>query len=699
MTTKVDLDQLCINTIRFLAADAVQKARSGHPGAPMGAAPMAYVLWDRILKHNPANPEWFDRDRFVLSAGHASMLLYALLHLTGYALPLSELQSFRQWESRTPGHPEYGLTPGVEVTTGPLGQGLAHAVGMALAERRLAQLYNRPGLDVVDHHTYALVSDGDLQEGVAAEAASLAGTLGLGKLIALYDDNGIQIEGPTDLAFREDVGRRFEAYGWGVLGPLDGLDLAEIEAALVEARADVRRPSLVVCRTVIGCGSPQQGTAKVHGEPLGESNLDAAKDALGWPREPRFLVPEAVAVHMRLAVERGRAAEREWEERFSRYRSAYPVEAESFRMALAGELPRDWDADLAALFTPDAGPMATRVSSGMVLNVLARRVESLFGGSADLAPSTKTLLAGYGDFDSEVVGGRNLHFGVREHAMGAVAGGMALHGGVIPYTATFLTFSDYMRPPMRLAAMMGIRVIYVFTHDSIGLGEDGPTHQPIEQLMGLRSVPGLTVIRPADAAETAEAWRAALLRASGPTALVLTRQDVPLLDRDLCAPAEGLHGGAYVLWESSTPARGARGSGEEPGVRSLSSAAASPSTSSDDQLPDLILIGTGSEVSVALEAGWRLAAEGVRVRVVSMPSWELFDAQPPEVRERVLPSAVEARVAVEAGIRLGWEHYVGLKGSVVGMDGFGASAPAEVLFEKFGITADAVARAARRLLT
>lgn len=699
MTTKADRDQLCINTIRFLAADAVQKARSGHPGAPMGAAPMAYVLWDRILRHNPANPKWSDRDRFVLSAGHASMLLYALLHLTGYAVPLAELQSFRQWESRTPGHPEYGPTPGVEVTTGPLGQGLAHAVGMALAECRLGQRYNRPGIDIVDHHTYALVSDGDLQEGVAAEAASLAGTLGLGKLIALYDDNGIQIEGSTDLAFLEDVGRRFEAYGWRVLGPVDGLDLVGIEAALVQARADGRRPSLVICRSVIGYGSPQQGTAKVHGEPLGEAGLDAAKDALGWPREPRFLVPEPVTAHMRLALERGRAAEREWEERFSRYRSAYPREAESFQRELAGELPHGWDADLADLFPPDARPMATRVSSGLVLNALARRVESLFGGSADLAPSTKTLLAGYGDFDARVAGGRNLHFGVREHAMGAVAGGMALHGGVIPYTATFLTFSDYMRPPMRLAAMMGIRVVYVFTHDSIGLGEDGPTHQPIEQLMGLRSVPGLTVIRPADAAETAEAWRAALLRASGPTALVLTRQDVPLLDRGTCAPAEGLHGGAYVLWESFMLTGGARGSEEGPGPGRLDPGADSPSTSFGGQLPDLILIGTGSEVSVALEAGRRLAADGLRVRVVSMPSWELFDAQRPELRERVLPSAVEARVAVEAGARLGWEHYVGLKGIVVGMDGFGASAPAEVLFEKFGITADAVAHAARRLLT
>jgi len=669
MSSQAELDQLCINTLRFLAVDAVQKARSGHPGAPMGAAPMAYVLWDRFLKHNPADPQWPDRDRFVLSAGHASMLLYALLHLTGYDLSLEDIQRFRQWESRTPGHPEYGPTPGVEVTTGPLGQGFSNAVGMALAERWLARRYNRPGFEILNHTTYALVSDGDLQEGVASEAASLAGTLGLGKLIALYDDNGVQIEGSTDLAFREDVARRFEAYGWGVVGPVDGLDLEGIEKAIAEARSDTRRPSLIICRTIIGYGSPQQGTAKVHGEPLGEANAQAARDVLGWPREPLFHVPEKVKAHMRGAMERGHAAQREWEAQFSRYQSSHPPEAAAFQRELAGELPPDWDAELGNLFAPGSKPMATRVSSGMVLNALARRVENLFGGSADLAPSTKTLLSGHGDFDAEHPEGRNLHFGVREHAMGAIAGGMALHGGVIPYTATFLTFSDYMRPPMRLAAMMGIRVVYVFTHDSIGLGEDGPTHQPIEQLMGLRSVPGLTVIRPADALETAEAWRAALLNARGPTALIFTRQDVPMLDRTVCAPAEGLHRGAYMLWQSA------------------------------QGMPDVILIGTGSEVSVALEAGRKLAGEGVNVRVVSMPSWELFDGQPAEYRETVLPGSVEARVAVEAGIRLGWEHYIGLKGRVVGMDGFGASAPAEVVFQESGITVDAVLEAARSLLT
>ena len=668
MTLQAEIDGWCINTMRFLAVDAVQKARSGHPGAPMGAAPMAYVLWDRFLRHTPSNPQWPDRDRFVLSAGHASMLLYALLHLTGYDLSIDELQNFRQWGSKTPGHPEFGLTPGVEVTTGPLGQGFSHAVGMAMAERWLGQRYNRPGLDIVNHSTFALVSDGDLQEGVASEAASLAGTLGLGKLVALYDDNDIQIEGSTDLAFLESVAQRFGAYGWGVFGPVDGCDLKAIEAALHAAIEDTRQPSLIICRTVIGFGSPQQGTAKVHGEPLGEANVQAAKDTLGWPQKPLFHVPEKVRVHMRLAVERGRSAERDWKEKFSRYAAAYPEDALAFERQLRGELPPDWDQDLKDLFPSGSKPTATRASSGAVLNALAKRVEGLFGGSADLAPSTKTMISGCADFSREHYEGRNLHFGVREHAMGAIAGGMALHGGVIPYTATFLTFSDYMRPAMRLAAIMGIRVIYVFTHDSIGLGEDGPTHQPIEQLMGLRSVPGLTVIRPADATETLEAWRAALLNTHGPTALILSRQEVPPLDRNLYPSAEALHQGAYVLWQSRLG------------------------------LPDLILIGTGSEVSVALDSGRKLAAEGLGVRVVSMPSWELFDEQPRDYRESVLPGAVQARVAIEAGIKLGWEHYVGLKGVVVGMEHFGASAPGEILYEKFGITVDAVVSHARKLI-
>jgi transketolase len=667
-TAQDTLDQQSINTIRFLAADAVQKAQSGHPGTPMGAAAMGYTLWDRFLKHDPGHPDWPDRDRFVLSPGHASMLLYALLHLTGYDLPLEELQNFRQWGSKTPGHPEYGETPGVEVTTGPLGQGFAHGVGMAIAERWLAAHYNRPGHESIDHHTYAIVSDGDMQEGVTSEAASLAGTLGLGKLIYLYDDNDIQIEGRTDITFGENVAQRFEAYGWGVIGPIDGNDVAAIEAAIRQAQADTEHPSLIICKTVIGYGAPAQDTAKVHGEPLGEEGVRAAKETLGWPQEPAFYVPDDVRDHMRRAVERGQAAERAWQERMARYAEAYPDLAARLQAELRGELPADWDAGLADLFPPGTAPMATRNASGKVLNALVQRVHALTGGSADLAPSTKTVLAGYGDFGWHEYCGHNMHFGVREHAMGSIVGGMALHGGVIPYAATFLTFSDYMRPPMRLAALMGLRVVYIFTHDSIGLGEDGPTHQPIEHLMNLRAVPNLTVIRPADATETAQAWRAALLNRSGPTALIFSRQNLPVLDRTEYASAEGVQRGGYVLWEA------------------------------DGGTPDVILIGTGSETHVALEAGRRLAAEGVKARVVSLLSWELFDRQPADYRESVLPPHVRARVAVEAGTRWGWERYVGLDGAVVGMDGFGASAPAPVLYEKFGITAENVIAQAKDLL-
>ena len=668
MTHQETLDQRCINTIRFLAVDAVQKAKSGHPGTPMGAAPMAYTLWDRFLKHNPRNPAWPDRDRFILSAGHASMLLYALLHLNGYDLPLEELQNFRQWGSKTPGHPEYGHTPGVEVTTGPLGQGFAHGVGMAIAERWLAEHYNRPGHEIVNHYTYVLASDGDMQEGVSSEAASLAGTLRLSKLICLYDDNEIQIEGGTGVVFSENVARRFEAYGWQVIGPIDGFDIAAIEAAIRQAQADTERPSLIICKTVIGYGSPAQATAKVHGEPLGEEGVRAAKENLGWPQEPTFYVPDDVLAYMRQAVERGQAMEREWKQRMEAYAQAYPDLAAQFQAQLHGDLPKDWDEGLDNLFPPDTAPMATRNASGQVLNALIQRVHALTGGSADLSPSTKSILLGYGDFGWDEYCGHNMHFGVREHAMGAIAGGMALHGDVIPYTATFLTFSDYMRPPMRLAALMVLRVIYVFTHDSIGMGEDGPTHQPIEHVMNLRAVPNLTLIRPADATETAEAWRAALLNRDGPTVLIFTRQKLPVLDRTRYASAEGLQRGGYVLWQSA------------------------------EDTPDVILIGTGSEVHIALEAGKQLAAEGVRVRVVSMPSWELFDQQPADYRESVLPSAVGARVAVEAGIKLGWEHYVGLDGAVVGMQGFGASAPGEVLYEKFGITAENVVARAKALL-
>ena len=666
--TQTQLDQLCINTLRFLAVDAVQKANSGHPGAPMGAAAMAYVIWDRFLQHNPTDTEWADRDRFVLSPGHASMLLYSMLYLTGYDLSLDDLRQFRQWESKTPGHPEYGETPGVEVTTGPLGQGFANGVGMAIAEERLAGQFNRPGHEIVNHYTYAIVSDGDLQEGVSCEAASLAGTLGLGKLIYLYDDNGISIEGDTDLAFREDVGKRFEAYGWQVLGPVDGFDIAAIDAAIRAAQADTGRPSLIVCHTIIGYGSPEQGTGKVHGEPLGDAGVKAAKATLCFPGETPFCVPEDALAHMRQAVTRGQAAEQAWEQRMAAYATAFPALAAQFRAQMRGELPDGWDSGLDSLFPAGSKPVATRVASGQVLCALAPNLPALMGGSADLSPSTKTLMAGAGDFTPDDHTGRNMHFGIREHAMGSIANGMARHGGVIPYTSTFMVFADYMRPALRLAAIMGQRAIYVFTHDSIGVGEDGPTHQPIEHLLSMRCIPRFTVIRPADATETAEAWKAALTHANGPTALALTRQNLPVLDRSKYAPASGLRQGGYTLCQS--------GAG----------------------VPDVVLIGTGSEVAIAIEAAGQLAGEGINVRVVSLPSWELFDKQPQAYRDSVLPPSVRARVAVEAGIRMGWERYVGGCGAIIGLDDFGASAPATTLYEHFGLTPANVAQTARAVL-
>jgi transketolase len=683
MTDQATLDERCINTIRFLAVDAIQKANSGHPGMPMGAAAMTYCLWQQHLKHNPAHPGWADRDRFILSGGHGSMLLYALLHLTGYDLPLSEIQSFRQWGSKTAGHPESHLTPGVEVITGPLGQGLSNAVGMALAEAHLAARYNRPDHTIVDHFTYVIASDGDLMEGVAAEACSLAGHLGLGKLIVLFDDNRISLAGSTALAFTEDVGKRFEAYGWHVQHVANGNDLTAIDAALRAAKDEISRPSLICVHTIIGYGAPnKQDTFQTHGSPLGPEEVRAAKENLGWPFEPTFFIPEDVSEHFRRALQDGEAKEVEWEAAFSRYAELYPDEAGEFIRRMSGELPPGWDAALPT-FQADPKGIATRKASEAVMQAIATGVPELMGGSADLNPSTFSWLKGFGDFQSPKpapdglqgavggewgYGGRNVHFGVREHAMGAIATGMALHGGFIPYTATFLIFSDYMRPPMRLAAMAKARVVYIFTHDSIGLGEDGPTHQPIEQLMNLRAVPNLTVIRPADAAETVEAWRMALLKSDGPTALIFSRQGLPVLDRTECAPAETLQRGGYVLWESAKDA------------------------------PEVILIGTGSETHLALEAGKKLAAEGVRVRVVALPSWELFDCQPKKYRETVLPPDVTARVAVEAGIKLGWERYVGLKGAIVGMEGFGASAPAQVLYEKFGITVEGVVQTAKGLL-
>jgi transketolase len=676
------LDRLCIDTIRFLSVDAVQKADSGHPGMPLGAAPMAYVLWTRFLRHHPGNPHWTDRDRFVLSAGHGSMLLYSLLHLTGYGLSLDDIKQFRQWGSKAPGHPERGHTPGVETTTGPLGQGFANAVGMAMAEAQLAARYNRPGHPVVDHRTYVIASDGDLMEGVASEAASLAGHLRLGKLTCLYDDNDVTLSAGTDITFTEDRAARFAAYGWHVDTNTDGNDLVAIEQALRRARARDDKPSLLLVHTHIGFGSPEQDSYKAHGSPLGEKDVAATKRNLGWPEQPSFLVPPEALAHFREALETGRRIESEWEERFATYARTFPDLAAEFERSLHGGLPDGWDADV-PVFEADAKGLATREAGGKVLNAIAPKLPALTGGSADLNPSTYTAVKGLGDFDPQVIpgadtqgsagggwsyAGRNLHFGVREHAMGAIANGMAAHGGVIPYGATFLIFSDYMRPPIRLAALMGLHVIHVLTHDSIALGEDGPTHQPVEQLAGLRAVPNLQVIRPADANETAVAWRVALETRDRPTVLVFSRQKVPTLDRRRFAPADGLRRGAYVLLDAG------------------------------DGKPELILVGTGAETGLALQAAQRLQEEGIAVRVVSMPSWELFDAQPQGYRDSVLPSSVPARLAIEAGSPQGWHRYVGDRGGVLGVDRFGASAPGNEMLQHYGFSVDNVCALARALL-
>ena len=654
-----------INTIRTLSMDAVQAANSGHPGAPMGAAAMAYVLWTRHLRHNPADPAWPDRDRFVLSAGHASMLLYSLLHLTGYDLPLEEIKNFRQWGSKTPGHPEHGLTPGVETTTGPLGSGVANSVGMAIAERMLAARFNRPGHTIVDHRTYALVSDGDLMEGIASEACSLAGTLGLGKLTFLYDDNEISIDGSTDLSFQEDVGDRFAAYGWHVQR-VDGDDLKAVDAAIGAAQAVEDRPSIIVAATEIAHGSPNKaGTAGAHGSPLGEDEIRLTKQALGWDPDAAFHVPEDVLAGYRVALEQGAARQASWQERFDAYERAFPAEAAEWRRGIARDLPDGWDDHLPA-FSHEDGAMATRAASGKVLNALAPVIPNLAGGSADLTPSNNTYLAASHDFAKDTPDGRNLRFGVREHAMGGIVNGIALHGGLIPYCGTFLAFSDWMRGAIRLGSIMGCHAVYVFTHDSIGVGEDGPTHQPVEQVMALRAIPGLTVIRPGDPNETAAAWKVALER-GGPTALALTRQGVPVIG-DAERVREGVPRGAYVL---DDPPGGA---------------------------PDLILIATGSEVSLAREAAAMLAGQGVAVRVVSMPSWELFAEQPASYRDEVLPPGVTARLAVEAGTTLGWERHVGLAGEVAGIDRFGASAPGKIMMERYGFTAEAIAERAAALV-
>jgi transketolase len=661
---QVTLDQLCIKTIRMLAVDAVEKANSGHPGMPMGTAALAYVLWTRFLKHNPANPKWPGRDRFVLSAGHGSMLLYSLLHLTGYDLPLDELKQFRQWGSRTPGHPEYGITPGVETTTGPLGQGFANGVGMAIAEAFLAERFNRPGHTIIDHYTYAIVSDGDLMEGVASEAASLAGHLQLGKLIYLYDDNGISIDGSTDFTFTEQVGERFDAYGWHVQEIADGNDVTAIDAALQVAQAESKKPSLVIVHTHIAYGSPgKQDTADAHGAPLGPEEVKRTKEFFGWPQEPTFYLPDEALAHFRQAVERGRAWEAEWQSRFEAYAAAHPHLAADWHRELRRELPPGWEASLPS-FKAEDGAMATRVASGRVLNAIAPTICNLIGGSADLATSNNTLLRGAGEFSPQNRAGRNLYFGVREHGMGAILNGLALHGGVIPYGATFLLFSDYMRPAIRLAALSALPVIYVFTHDSVGLGEDGPTHQPIEHLATLRAMPNLTVIRPADANETTVAWRVALTQRHGPVALVLTRQNLPIFDRTQMGAAEGLEQGAYILLDAARA------------------------------WPDIILIASGSEVSLAVEAHQQLAKNGVRARIVSMPSWELFDQQPQAYRDAVLLPSVRMRLAIEAGVPQGWRDYVGPEGDIIGLTRFGASAPGPVAMEKLGLNvANVVARA------
>lgn len=666
LTMNTPLDQLCVNTLRTLAMDGVQKAGSGHPGMPMGMADAAYVLWTRFLKHNPADPGWPNRDRFVLSAGHGSMLLYSLLHLTGYDLSLEELKSFRQLGSRTPGHPEYGLTRGVETTTGPLGQGFANGVGMAIAERFLAATFNRPGFPVFDHYTYAIVSDGDLMEGVSHEAASLAGHLGLGKLIYLYDDNEISIEGSTALTFTEDVLARFRAYDWHVQ-EVDGYDLDQVEAAIRAAQKETGRPSLIAVHTHIAYGSPNmQDNAAAHGAPLGEEEVRLTKEALGWPPDAHFYVPEEALAVFRQAVERGQRAQARWQETLERYRTAYPDDAAQLAALWASRLPDAWAEGL-PIFSPTDGPLATRKASGAVLNALAPALPTLFGGSGDLAPSNNTLLKGYDDFQQATPAGRNMRFGVREHAMGSILNGLALHGGVLPYGGTFLVFSDYMRPPVRLAAMMHLPIVYIWTHDSVWIGEDGPTHQPIEHLAALRAIPNLVIIRPADANETVAAWRVALERRDGPTGLALTRQKVPVLSETRGDPAHTVGRGAYVLADC-------------PGI------------------PDVLLIASGSEVHLALAAQGLLAGQGVAARVVSMPSWELFDAQPDSYRESVLPPRVPARLAIEAGVTQGWARYVGLAGDVMGLERFGASAPHQALMEEFGFTPQAAAERALRLL-
>lgn len=661
------MDEKCVNMLRVLCVDAVQEANSGHPGAPMGLAPAAYVLYTKVMRHNPENPEWVDRDRFVLSGGHASALLYSILYLTGYDMSLEDIKNFRQWESKTPGHPEYGAAPGIETSTGPLGQGFANAVGMAMAERMLAARFNRDGHEIIDHYTYMTCGDGDLMEGVACEAASFAGHLGLEKLICVYDDNKITIEGETDITFTEDAAKRFEAYNWQVIRVSDGNDPEAIFKAVEDARAEKKKPSIIFLRTQIAHGSPnKQGTSSAHGSPLGEEEVRLTKKNLGCPEDECFCIPDDPLEVFRSCVDRGKQSEADWQEKFNAYRKAFPEMSEEFMRSVNSVLPKGWDANIPDF--SDIETIATRAASGKVLNAIAETVPELVGGSADLAPSNNTIIAASHDFQKSSPDGRNIRFGVREHGMGGVLNGLALHRGLRPYGGTFLVFADYLRPSVRLAAMMKQPVIYVFTHDSVAVGEDGPTHQPVEHVAALRAIPDLTVIRPADATETAEAWKSALASDSGPTALILSRQKLPVLDRLKYPAASGLAKGAYVLLDSNGK-------------------------------PDVVLIASGSEVHLAIAALEKLAEKGISARVVSMPSWELFEKCDGDYRDSVIPRDVPVRIAVEAGISMGWERYTGDRGAVIGIDRFGASAPGGLVMEKFGFTVDNIVDRATELLT
>ncbi len=661
------LEETAINTLRFLSADGVQKANSGHPGLPMGTAAIAYTIWTRHLKFDPAKPKWWDRDRFILSGGHGSMLLYSLLHLTGFDVTIEDLKSFRQWGSKTPGHPEYGLTPGVETTTGPLGQGFSNGVGMAIAEAMLAEQYNRPGFNLIDHHVFGIVTDGDLMEGISSEAASLAGHLQLGKMIYYYDDNRITIDGSTDLSFTEDRGKRFEAYGWQVLRVEDGNDVEEIDAATKVALQDPR-PSLIICRTHIGYGLPnRQDTSKAHGEPPGEEELRAAKERMGWPLEPDFYIPQEVAEHFQAVSRTGQERSAQWKDLFQEYQIKFPDDATALKKRMDGEDSERWEKSL-PVFQADAKGMATRVASGEVINALAQVLPGLVGGSADLTPSNNTWIKSSNAFQKDNRSGRYLHFGVREHGMGGIINGIAYHGGFIPFGATFLVFTDYMRGAIRLSALSHLQTIWLMTHDSIGLGEDGPTHQPVEHLAALRAIPNLSVIRPADANETREAWMAAIRRTDGPTLIALTRQALPVIDRSQYATANGLHKGAYVLKDFG------------------------------QDRPQIILIASGSEVSLILAAAEKLAEEGINVRTVSMPSWDLFLKQSAEYRELVFPKAIRKRIAVEMAVGMGWEKWVGDEGEIISIEKFGASAPYKVIMENYGFTVEHVIDVARTIL-